>query len=205
MFDPSFEQPIVFNTLKNMIKKKRVPHALIFNGDKSTSKEKMVRYFIKMVYADYFNEEISDSGVYKRIDDDSCLNVNYIKRDTKTSISIDSVRGYIKESNESSLEEGPRFYIFEDADYLNQSSSNAILKFVEEPFPNTYIIFIVENLNNLLDTIISRCALLNFKPVSKDALKNRLIEAKYDEDLVNILVEYSQDQEMIESINFIEA
>ena len=96
MFDPSLEQPIVYKTLSNMIKKGRIPHALIFNGDKSTGREEMVRHFIKMVYSNYFNEEITDSGVYKRIDDDSCLNVLYIKRDTKTSISIDSVRDFIK-------------------------------------------------------------------------------------------------------------
>ncbi len=200
MFDPSLEQPIVYKTLSNMIKKGRIPHALIFNGDKSTKREEMVRHFIKMVYADYFNEEVSDSGVYKRIDDDSCLNVLYIKRDTKTSISIDSVRDFIKDANISSLEEGPRFYVFLEADYLNQSSSNAILKFVEEPTLNTYIIFVVENLNNLLDTIISRCVTLNFRPIQKDALKNRLLKKGYDSNILDILIEYTQSEEKIESI-----
>ena len=199
MFDPSFEQPVVYKTLSNMITKKRIPHALIFCGDKSTSRELMAKHFIKMVYADYFNEEIGDYGIYKRIDDESTMNVKYIKRDTKTSVSIDSVRDFIKDNNISSLEEGPRFYVFLEADYLNQSSSNAILKFVEEPTDNTYIIFIVENLANLLDTIISRCATIYFKPVSKLALISRLKD-KYDNELLDIITEYTQKEDEVREI-----
>ena len=148
------EQPVVYQTLKNMIEKGHIPHAFVFYGDKNTSKKEMATLFIKMVYADSLNLEIDSAPIFKRIDDDSCTNINWIKKDKKTAISIESVQGYIRESNVTALEEGPKFFIFEEGDSLNTSSSNAILKFVEEPVDNVFIIFLVENLSSLLDTIL---------------------------------------------------
>ena len=194
------EQPVVYQTLKNMIEKGHIPHAFVFYGDKNTSKKEMATLFIKMVYADSLNLEIDSAPIFKRIDDDSCTNINWIKKDKKTAISIESVQGYIRESNVTALEEGPKFFIFEEGDSLNTSSSNAILKFTEEPVDNVFIIFLVENLSSLLDTILSRCIILNFKPLNKDAIINKLAQKKYDKVLLNIISEYTLKENEIEEI-----
>ena len=194
------EQEIVYSTLKNMIQKRHVPHAFIFYGDKSTSKKEMATLFIKMIYSDFLGLEIDSNPVFKRIDDDSSTNIFWIKKDKKSSISIDSVKDYIKETASSSLEEGPRFFIFEDGDSLNTSSSNAILKFVEEPVDDIYIIFLVENLSSLLDTIISRCVLLKFKPLDKDHVKNKLLEEGFEEEVLDVVLEYTQKEDKVREI-----
>jgi len=194
------EQPIVLKTLMNMISKGHVPHALIFCGDKSTSKKEVAKYFIKAMYAKYYGTEVLCSPVDYRIDDESHTNVNFIKRDTKTLISMDLVRGLIKDSSESSLEEGPRFFIFEDADSLGTNSSNAILKFVEEPVEGVYIIFLIENMSSLLDTIISRCSVLTFRPLNKEFLKDRLDLKGYEEMITRVLIEYTQNEDEIDNI-----
>ena len=196
----SQEQPVVYTTLKNMIQKGHVPHAFIFYGDKSTSKKEMATLFIKMIYSNYLKVEIDSTPVFKRIDDDSSTNIFWIKKDKKSSISIDSVKGYIKETASSSLEDGPRFFIFEDADSLNNSSSNAILKFVEEPVDDIYIIFLVENLSSLLDTIISRCVLLKFRPLNKEYVLNKLLKEGYEKEVLNVLLEYTQKEDKIREI-----
>jgi len=200
MNDLYIEQPIVLKTLDNMIKKERVPHALIFNGDKSTSKKEVAKEFIKMMYSKFYNEDINNSLIGHRIDDESHSNIVYVKKDAKTAISIDLVRDLISEANETSLEDGPRFYVFEDGDYLNTNSSNAILKFVEEPVENVYIIFIVENMYNLLDTIISRCVCLNFRPLNKEFLKDRLDLKGYEPAILRVLMEYTQNESLIDKI-----
>lgn len=51
-------------------------------------------------------------------------------------------------------------------------AQNAMLKFVEEPLKNSFIVIIAENSNQLLPTVYNRCQVLNFKPYSKEELKN---------------------------------
>lgn len=48
-------------------------------------------------------------------------------------------------------------YIIKDADRMNESAGNTILKFLEEPEDNILGIFITNNRNNVLGTIRSRC------------------------------------------------
>lgn len=64
-----------------------------------------------------------------------------------------------------------RVFILDDADRLNQSSSNSILKVLEEPPPTTLLILITSKPYALLETIRSRCQLLSFAPLTSDELE----------------------------------
>lgn len=53
-------------------------------------------------------------------------------------------------------------YIIKEADKLNMSSANKILKFLEEPSPGIIGFLITNNPGSILPTIRSRCTLFNF-------------------------------------------
>ena len=53
-------------------------------------------------------------------------------------------------------------YIIKEAEKLNGSSANTMLKFIEEPSDNILGFFLTNNLNNVISTIRSRCEILNF-------------------------------------------
>ena len=55
-------------------------------------------------------------------------------------------------------------YIIKDASLLNQSSSNALLKFLEEPNPNVIAILLTSNMYKVMDTIVSRCQCFSLVP-----------------------------------------
>ncbi len=186
-----------YTMLNNMVIKGRVPHALIFAGEKSTPKKEMAKEFSKMLYASYLGEDVAKLTVYKRIDDEMMPNIIYIRRDKQTTISVEQIRDVMSETSVSSMENGPKIYIFEDADYLGTASSNAVLKFVEEPIDGTYIIFITDDINNILNTIQSRCALIKFKPLQKDAVIERISKPEYDRDYLSAVVEYTKKDEEI--------
>ena len=59
--------------------------------------------------------------------------------------------------NTSSIYNGIRIYVILEAEKLNASSSNTLLKFLEEPSDNIYAILITSNKNKVLETIRSRC------------------------------------------------
>ncbi len=59
--------------------------------------------------------------------------------------------------NTASIYNGIRIYVIMEAEKLNASSSNTLLKFLEEPSDNIYAILITSNKNKVLETIRSRC------------------------------------------------
>ena len=61
-------------------------------------------------------------------------------------------------------------YIIDEAEKLTVQAQNAILKTIEEPPVYAVIIFLTNNTGVFLPTILSRCVMLNLKPV-----KNQLI------------------------------
>ncbi len=56
-----------------------------------------------------------------------------------------------------SMDELPRIYIVYEADKLNKSAANSMLKFIEEPEEGIIAILVAENRYQILPTILSRC------------------------------------------------
>lgn len=81
----------------------------------------------------------------------------------------------------SSLKEGNlRFYIIEDADKLSATTSNIMLKFLEEPPKDVIAFFLVKNEYLVLDTIISRCIPVKIiEDVKMSELANKFVNNIY--------------------------
>ena len=77
--------------------------------------------------------------------------------DDKQSIDIRQVKNMISFVNKTSYEKKIKFILIDNAEYLNLSSVNALLKIVEEPPSNTFIIFIHNSSIKLIETLKSRC------------------------------------------------
>lgn len=60
------------------------------------------------------------------------------------------------------------------AQTMTVAAANALLKTLEEPTANSYIVLITEDLDSLLPTIVSRCALYVIRPIIGDALLAQL-------------------------------
>lgn len=63
----------------------------------------------------------------------------------------------------------PCFYLI-DTTQINERQQNVMLKFLEEPLNNAYIILLCENRHSLLGTILNRCVIFEFKPYTKEQL-----------------------------------
>ena len=71
---------------------------------------------------------------------------NMFKLECDIDTSIDDIRDIIRYSNLTNGKNEKTFIIFNDADFLNFQSWNALLKTIEEPPPDTIIVIILENL-----------------------------------------------------------
>ena len=85
-------------------------------------------------------------------------------------ISIEDVRKLQSYCSLSIADGGKRIIIIDTADDLNKSSSNALLKLLEEPPKNTLFLLISHQPNLLLPTIKSRCQKLSFSNLDQTDL-----------------------------------
>jgi DNA polymerase-3 subunit delta' len=96
-------------------------------------------------------------------------------------IKINSIREIRRQAAMSLFGSGKKVFIILDAEKMNDESSNALLKTLEEPHPDTLLILLTTAVHSLLPTIISRCQLIRFDPLSDDVIaealqKNRNID-----------------------------
>ena len=90
---------------------------------------------------------------------------------------VGAIRELEREANFRPFEGSARFFIIDDADKMNDSASNALLKTLEEPPPTTSHIFLITSRpDSLLPTIRSRCQTLRFAPVESEKIEKFLIE-----------------------------
>lgn len=68
-----------------------------------------------------------------------------------------------------------RVAIIDDADCLNEESSNCLLKTLEEPPRDSLLILIAASADQLLPTIRSRCQIMTFRPLSTADVERLLV------------------------------
>ena len=92
-------------------------------------------------------------------------------------ITVGEIRSLTEFFALSSSEGLPLVAIIDAADEMNTNSANALLKLLEEPPPNTYLLLVSHSPYSLLPTIRSRCSFLKCQPLSNADLRLALAAA----------------------------
>ena len=79
-----------------------------------------------------------------------------------------------------------RIAIIDSADEMNESSSNAILKLLEEPPNKSIIILISHNYFSLKSTIISRCQKITLRPLNENEMGKFLSKEVKNQEEINL-------------------
>ena len=170
--------------LKGILDKKLFSNGYIFFGPEGIGKKKTAIEFIKAIfkqcsYLKNFEEKILDINhpdflliepSYLIKDNFKNRSENESPKNTKGTIRIDQIRNIKDFLSKRSIESEKKIVLITDADLLNESASNCLLKTLEEPNSGIFIL-LTSNLNSLLDTIISRCQLIRFKSFSYEQLE----------------------------------
>ncbi len=91
---------------------------------------------------------------------------------------VDQMRNIEREANFRPYEGTARLFLIEDADKLNDSSANALLKVLEEPPHTSHIVLLTSRPAMLLPTIRSRCQMIRFSPLTAHEIESYLIHNK---------------------------
>ena len=97
-------------------------------------------------------------------------------------ISIDNVREMRKKFS-LTPDKNAKILVIDDAHRMTVSAQNALLKTLEEPSKRSYIVLVTHAPEELLDTIISRCFVVQFDLVSDEEMKEIASFEKYMDDV----------------------
>jgi DNA polymerase-3 subunit delta' len=174
--------------LIDLFKSGRMPHGLIFSGPKGIGKATMAyrvaRFFLKHGNFDPNQNSMFDDGpalpttmemgrddrVFKLVasaghPDLLTIERAYdaVKNKTAGSVAVADIRKVNPFLRMTASDGGWRVVIIDDADTMNRSAQNALLKILEEPPKNTLLILVAHRVGALIPTIRSRAQVLNLQ------------------------------------------
>ncbi|WP_078543221.1 DNA polymerase III subunit delta' [Litchfieldia alkalitelluris] len=189
------QQPIALKMIENSFKKDRVAHAYIFEGNKGTGKKDISVLFAKAYFCKNHADGVkpcNQCSNCKRIDSGNHPDLHMIEPDG-LSIKKGQIQSLQEEFSKTGVESNKKLYIIEHADRMTANAANSLLKFLEEPSSQTVAILLTEQIHRMLDTILSRCQILSFKPLSAKILRSRLIEREVTPTFAAIVSNITND------------
>ncbi len=168
---------------QNALKLNKVSHAYIINGERSSGKEFAAKVFAAALQCENpgtllgMTEPCGECLSCKQMATGNQPDVIYITHEKPGTIGVEDIRGQINGTVAIKPYSSRRkVYIINDGEKMTVQAQNALLKTLEEPPEYTVILILTTNVEALLSTILSRCVVLNMKPVKDSQVKRFLME-----------------------------
>ena len=203
--DFKLEQPIIYKTLLNSIKKDKITHAYLLELNGYSKGMNFALAFAKFLLCNkhYTNrEKCEECSQCQAIDGNNHLEIKIINPDGQW-IKKEQLEELQQEFNRKAIVGNKKIYIINGVDKLNISSANSILKFLEDPEEGIIAILLVENSAQALDTIVSRCQVLSFKKdeTKQEDTRNKLALSIFSSQ--EEIEEFLTDEEKKEKVDFL--
>lgn len=150
--------------IDKLIENKRISHAYLIEVVDYDTDSKYIFDFIKMILCNCYFQDLNNinNKIISLIDSNNYPDIKIIEPDGNW-IKKSQLLELQKEYNNKSLFGKKRFYVIKNAEKLNSSSANTMLKFLEEPEEDIIALLITDNRYHVIDTILSRCQILTLK------------------------------------------
>jgi DNA polymerase-3 subunit delta' len=196
MFDQLTGNDRVKELLKRILEARRTPGAMLFAGEDGIGKKLFALEIARAlncrapqgvegcgqcpacVRIGKFNyPQSNDSDDWKGIIWTDHPDVGMVVA-PKRVLLVDQMRLIEGEANYRPYEGKARVFLIDEAEKLNESSSNALLKILEEPPQTSHLVLLTSRPDMLLPTIRSRCQMIRFSPLSPEEIERHLIRNK---------------------------
>lgn len=163
---------------ENAIKMDKISHAYIINGEEGTGKLSLAINFAKALQCQDRGEGAVACGhckSCKQADSKNQPDIKYVTYE-KSGIGVDEIRDQINEDIDiKPYSSKYKIYIVPESEKMTVAAQNALLKTIEEPPAYAIIVLLTTNADVFLPTILSRCVMLNIRPVREESIKNNLM------------------------------
>ncbi len=171
------------NLFIKLYKNNLLPNKILLSGQSGLGKSTFAYHFINYILSekedypyDSTNFTINPLNrsfrlISKQYHPNFYLIENFVD---KQSININQIKNMITYINKTSYDKKIKFILIDNAEYLNLHSVNALLKTIEEPPSNTYVIVTHNSSIKLIETFKSRC--IEFKISFTNQKKQTILE-----------------------------
>ena len=198
--------------LTSALSEKKISHAYIFAGEDGSGKMMLAERFAAALQCDAESTDPCGACINcMQFEAHSHPDIIYVTHEKKN-ITVDDIRLQLVNDIRVKPYSGRyKIYIVDDAEEMNEAAQNALLKTLEEPPEYAVIMLLAENTGRFLQTILSRCVILDMKPIDRPLIRDYLMSKKQLPDYVaNLCASFScgcigKAQRYAEDEGFIEA
>lgn len=171
-FDDIIGNDSIKDKLKASLENNTISNTLLFSGPEAIGKSLFALVLAsKLMHP----EKDLDPSALKKIESSNHPDLHVFEPEGKTSQhSIASIRSLIEQVNMAPFEAQAKIFIVKDAHRMLHPSANALLKTLEEPTLDSFIILISSRVDEILPTITSRCFRYNFSAIKEEEIVNFL-------------------------------
>ncbi len=173
--------------LDGIAEKNRMPHAILFCGEKGCGKKVMARYTAQLFLCGA--PPCGSCAVCRNIERDEHPDVIYVKRACGGTYAIKELRELLRDTVIKPNNGDIKVYVFEDCGDMREQAQNVLLKLIEEPAPFLRFIFTCENEKNILETILSRVTEFEVPSTEISVCREYLIDTGCDKKRAGELAE----------------
>ena len=179
------------NFFINLYLNKKLPQTFLIKGEKGIGKLNFAFHFVNFILSQHEENKYqiksykinSNNKTFKLLTENIHPNFFLISpNENRKNIDILQIKKMQNFLNMSSFNNMPKIILINDCEYLNLSSSNALLKSLEEKYDNVFFILILDIKKTLLSTIKSRCVQFKFLLKNNERVDkiNELLDNQYD-------------------------
>lgn len=146
-----------YNQLATRKQENKLHHALLLQGPSGIGKTEFVKQLATLLLCAKSVNGQSCGQCQSCLLQKAGNHPDYHEVMSEKQIGVDQIRDAIKKLSGSAQLSGAKVLIIHAAHSMTESSANALLKTLEEPTANTYLLLVTNKAERLLPTIISRC------------------------------------------------
>ena len=180
------------NFISNLYINRKLPQTILFTGEKGIGKLNVAYHLINFIlskdeddeYCITTNKINSNNKTYNLLLKNIHPNLFLISlKDKKKNIDIEQIKNMKNFLNITSFSNKPKIVLIDGSEYLNLSSSNSLLKSLEENLNNVFFILVHDIKKKLLTTIKSRCIQFKFFLNNEDREKriNEILNNQFND------------------------
>lgn len=171
--------------LSKQITQIKLPHAILINGVEGAGKSELAQWLIQVLSCAL--PQSNQQVILPCMSCKSCLlqaSKTYpdhllIESDGK-SIGVDQVRQASRFFEKTAQLGNCKTILITAAHTMTVSAANALLKTLEEPNANNFIVLLTSEVDTLLPTILSRCYIIDIRPPVGETLLSELKQSGQD-------------------------
>jgi len=139
-------------------------HAYLFHGPSGTGKRAVARAFAAALLA---QGAADPQAVAERVARGTHPDLTWVTPSGAAEMLVSDIdEAVVAAAARTPFEAARRVFVIEDADALNEQAANRMLKTLEEPPDFVHLLLLTTRLGEVMPTIVSRCQLVRFDPLS---------------------------------------